>query len=80
MNLQEFCSKYGYAESTVSKTFPQVQRNIFNKYGIEVIKIGKGKKAQYIEKEKTEEKQMEDLKKFLDANPAVKEYFEGIEG
>jgi len=80
MNLQEFCEKYGYAESTVSKTFPQVKMNIFKKYGIEVIKIGKGKKAQYIEKEKTEEKQLEDLKEFLDKNPAIKEYFEGIEG
>ena len=80
MNLQEFCKKYEYAESTVSKTFPQVKMNIYKKYGIEIIKIGKGKKAQYIEKEKTEEKQLEDLKEFLDKNPAIKEYFEGIEG
>ena len=57
-----------------------MQRSILKNYGIEIIKIGRGKKANYIEKEKSEEKQMEDLKKFLDANPAVKEYFEGIEG
>ena len=80
MNLQEFCSKYGYAESTVSKTFPQVQRSIFKKYGVWIIKQGKGKKANYIEQEKSEERQMEDLKEFLEKNPAIKEYFEGIEG
>jgi len=80
MTLQEFCKKYNYAETTVSKTFPQVQRNIFNKYGIEVIKIGKGKKAEYIEKEKPEEQQIAELHEFLETHPVVKEYFEGIEG
>lgn len=80
MNLQQFCEKYGYAESTVTKTFPQVQRNILTKYGVEIIKVGKGKKAEYIEKEKTEEQQLAELHAFLETHPAIKEYFEGIEG
>ena len=80
MNLKEFCNKYGYKESTVIKTFPQVQRVILNRYGIVIEKVGRGKKAQYLEKEKPEEDQMRDLKEFLNKNPALKEYFEGIEG
>jgi hypothetical protein len=80
MTRKELADKYGFSENTVYKNFPQVQRSVLKNYGIEVIKIGRGKKAEYIEQEKSEEKQMEDLKKFLDKNPAIKEYFEGIEG
>ena len=28
MNLEEFCEKYDYKETTVLNTFPQVQRNM----------------------------------------------------
>lgn len=80
MNLQEFCNKYDYSESTVIKTFPQVQRSILKRYGILIEKQGRGKKAQYIEKEKSEAEQMKDLQEFLETHPAIKEYFEGIEG
>lgn len=80
MTQKELADKYGFNENTVYKNFLQVQRSILKRYGIEVIKKGRGKKAEYIEKEKSEERQMEDLKKFLEKNPAIKEYFEGIEG
>ena len=80
MTQKELADKYGFNENTVYKNFLQVQRSILKNYGIEIIKVWKGKKAEYIEKEKPEAKQMEDLRKFLDKNPAVKEYFEGIEG
>ena len=54
MTLKEFCDKYDYSESTVIKTFPQVQSVILKRYGIKVDKVGRGKKAQYIETQKSE--------------------------
>jgi len=80
MTIEELSRKYGYSEVTIRNAFPQVQRYILKKFGVMIEKEGRGKKANYIEKEKPEEMQMQDLKKFLDKNPAVKEYFEGIEG
>lgn len=80
MTIEELSEKYGYSIVTIKNAFPQVQRYILKKYGVMIEKKGRGKKADYIEKEKPEEMQMQDLKKFLEANPAVKEYFEGIEG
>ena len=79
MTQKELADKYGFSENTIYKNFLQVQRSILKNYGIEIIKVGKGKKASYIEKEKSEERQMEDLRAFLEKNPAIKEYFEGIE-
>lgn len=80
MTLEELCKKYYYSEITVLNAFPQVQRSILKKYGVLIEKQGRGKKANYIEQEKPEEMQMQELKEFLDKNPAIKEYFEGIEG
>ena len=80
MTLKEFCEKYQYAESTVRHAFPQVQRSILNTYGVQIVKTGRGKKAIFTEIEKSEEDQMKDLREFLEKNPMVKEYFEGLEG
>ena len=80
MTVKELSEKYGYSETTIRNAFPQVQRYILKKFGVLIEKEGRGKKANYIEKEKPEDLQMKDLKEFLDKNPAVKEYFEGIEG
>ena len=80
MTIEELSKKYGYSEVTIKNAFPQVQRYILKKFGVMIEKEGRGKKANYIEKEKPEEMQMRDLKEFLDKNPAIKEYFEGIEG
>lgn len=80
MTIEELSKKYGYSEVTIKNAFPQVQRYILKKFGVMIEKEGRGKNANYIEKEKPEELQMKELKEFLDKNPAVKEYFEGIEG
>ena len=81
MTQEELAEKYGYSVTSIYKNFPSVQVNIFKKTGVLIEKIGKGKKAVYIEKiNKSEEQQMEELKEFLETHPAVKEYFEGIEG
>lgn len=79
MTLQEFCEKYQYAESTVYHSFAAVQKAILKQYGMKVSKIGRGKKAQFIEEGKSEEAQMADLRQFLEKNPMLKEYFEGLE-
>lgn len=80
MTVKELSEKYGYSEVTIVNAFPQVQRYILKKFGVMIEKQGRGKKANYIEKEKPEELQMQELREFLEKNPAVKEYFEGIEG
>ena len=73
MTLEEFCQKYSYAESSVLHGFPRVKESILKTYGVEIIKIGRGKKAEYIEKEKSKE-----LHEFLEKNPQAKEYVEGL--
>ena len=45
MTLEEFCQKYSYAESSVLHGFPRVKESILKTYGVEIIKIGRGKKA-----------------------------------
>jgi transcriptional antiterminator len=80
MTQKELAEKYGYSENTIYKNFLSVQAGILKKYGILIEKKGRGKKAIFIEKEKPEEQQLKELKEFLETHPAVKEYFEGIEG
>lgn len=78
MTLQELCKKYNYAESSVLHGFPRVKESILRNYGIVINKIGRGKKAEYLEEDKSKEVQMEELKEFLDKNPHAKEYVEGL--
>jgi hypothetical protein len=81
MTQEQLAKKYGYSEVSIYKNFPAVQAGIYKKTGVIIEKIGKGKKAEYIEKvNKSEEEQMQDLREFLETHPAIKEYFEGIEG
>lgn len=80
MTQKELAEKYGYGENTIYKNFLSVQAGILKKYGVYIEKIGRGKKAIFVEKEKPEDIQMQELKEFLETHPAVKEYFEGIEG
>ena len=79
MTLKEFCDTYNYAESTVRHAFPKVQQSILKNYGVYVVKEGRGSKAIFTIVEKTEEQQMADLYEFLDKNPMLREYFEGLE-
>lgn len=78
MTLQELCQKYNYTESSVLHGFPRVKDYILKTYGIEIIKVGKGKKAQYIEEDKNKETQIEKLQEFLEQNPYAKEYIENL--
>ena len=78
MTLQELCQKYNYAESSVLHGFPRIKENILKQYGIEIIKVGRGSKAEYLEQNKSKEKQIEELHEFLEKNPQAKEYVESL--
>jgi hypothetical protein len=49
MTLQEVCEKYSIAESSMKNAFPRSQKAILKKYGVKIIKEGRGKKAIYRE-------------------------------
>lgn len=78
MTLEEFCQKYNYAESSVLHGFPRIKESIIKQYGIEIIKQGRGKKAEYIEVDKSKELQIEELNNFLEKNPQAKAYLESL--
>ena len=78
MTLEELCQKYNYAETSVIHGFPRIKESILKQYGVEIIKVGRGKKAEYIEKEKSEKLQIEELHEFLEKNPKAKQYIEGL--
>ena len=78
MTLQELCQKYNYAESSVLHGFSRIKENILKQYGIEIIKVGRGSKAEYLEQNKSKEKQIEELHEFLEKNPQAKEYVESL--
>lgn len=78
MTLEEFCQKYNYAESSVLHGFPRVKENVLRQYGIEIVKKGRGKKAEFFEIEKSKEKQIKELHEFLEKNPLAKEYVESL--
>ena len=78
MTLEELCQKYNYAERSVIHGFPRVKENIFKTYGITIVRKGRGKKAEYIEIDKSKEQQIEELQDFLEKNPHAKEYVEGL--
>lgn len=79
MTLEQFCKKYQYTQKTVLHAFPKVQKSIMKKYGIKITKVGRGLQSGYIEEGRSEEAQMMELRLFLEANPLLKEYFEGLE-
>lgn len=49
MTLQEVSEKYEVAEQSLIHAFPRTQKSILNKYGIKIIKKGRGKSAVYEE-------------------------------
>ena len=49
MNIEEFCAKYGYSESTVRNKWAQVQKTIQKKTGILIEKSGRGSKVKFTE-------------------------------
>lgn len=49
MTIEEVCNKYKVAESSMKTQFKRTQESIFKKYGIRIIKEGRGSKAIYKE-------------------------------
>ena len=49
MSLEELCSKYNIAQSTVLTKFKRTQETILKKYGVNIIKVGRGSSAEYLE-------------------------------
>ena len=49
MNIEEFCAKYSYSESTVRNKWAQVQKTIQKKTGILIEKSGRGSKVKFTE-------------------------------
>ena len=49
MTAQQLSDKYGYSITSIEKKWSNTQRLILKKYGVEIKKIGRGKKASYIE-------------------------------
>lgn len=50
MSLSELCEKYGVSESSVKTAFPRTQKAIQKKYGVKIIKEGRGNSAEYFER------------------------------
>lgn len=49
MSLEELCSKYNIAQSSVLTKFKRTQETILKKYGVNIIKVGRGSSAEYLE-------------------------------
>ena len=49
MTLEELAKKYNIKESTIKKNFSRTQETIIKKYGVKIIKEGRGDKAIYTE-------------------------------
>lgn len=49
MNLAELCAKYSVSESSVKTAFPRTQKALLKKYGVKIIKEGRGAAAEYFE-------------------------------
>lgn len=49
MSLEELCNKYNIAQSTVLTKFKRTQETILKKYGVNIIKVGRGASAEYLE-------------------------------
>ena len=47
MTLAEVSEKYGIAESTLKAQFPRAQKSILKKYGVQIMKLGRGADATY---------------------------------
>ena len=49
MTLEELCNKYKVAASSVTTKFKRTQETILKKYGVNIIKVGRGAAAEYLE-------------------------------
>lgn len=49
MSLEELCKKYNVSQSSVLTKFKRTQESILKKYGVNIIKVGRGASAEYLE-------------------------------
>lgn len=49
MSLEELCNKYNISKSSVLTKFKRTQESILKKYGVNIIKVGRGAAAEYME-------------------------------
>lgn len=49
MTLEEVCDKYEVAQSSMTNAFPRTQKALLKKYGVKIVKEGRGKNAVYYE-------------------------------
>jgi predicted DNA-binding protein YlxM (UPF0122 family) len=49
MSLEELCKKYNVSSSSVKTQFKRTQESILKKYGVHIIKMGRGTAAEYLE-------------------------------
>ena len=49
MSLEELCEKYKVSQSSVLTKFKRTQESILKKYGVNIIKVGRGAAAEYLE-------------------------------
>lgn len=49
MTIAELCEKYNVSESSVKTAFPRTQKALLKKYGVRIIKEGRGAAAEYYE-------------------------------
>lgn len=49
MTITELSAKYQVAESSIKNAFPRTQASILKKYGVKIVKEGRGTNAQYYE-------------------------------
>lgn len=49
MTLAELCLKYHVSESSIKTAFPRTQKAIQKKYGVRIVKEGRGNNAEYFE-------------------------------
>ena len=51
MTLEELSNKYGVSQNTIKTKFKRTQESILKKYGVNIIKTGRGASAEYFESE-----------------------------
>lgn len=51
MSLEELCNKYQVSPSSVKSNFNRTQEALLKKYGVQIIKTGRGKNVCYYETE-----------------------------
>ena len=51
MSLEELCQKYDLSPTTVKTKFKRTQETVLRKYGVQIVKVGRGASASYYETE-----------------------------